>query len=64
MKKYETTHLRNVAIIAHGKAGKTTLAEAMLFDGGASDRLGRVDDGNQAQLDPQLIFQPPGLEQT
>ena len=45
MKKYETSRLRNIAIISHGKAGKTTLAEAMLFDGGASDRLGRVDDG-------------------
>ena len=46
MKKYETNRLRNVALIAHGKAGKTTLAEAMLFDGGTTDRLGRVDDGS------------------
>jgi len=45
MKKSENNRLRNIAIIAHGKAGKTTLAEAMLFDGKASDRLGRVDDG-------------------
>jgi len=45
MKKYETDRLRNLAIMGHGKAGKTTLAEALLFDGGASDRLGRVDDG-------------------
>jgi elongation factor G len=35
---------RNVALIAHGGAGKTTLAEAMLFDAGAVERLGRVDD--------------------
>ena len=46
MKKYETDRLRNIAIIAHGKAGKTTLAEAMLFDGASIDRLGRVDDGS------------------
>ena len=45
MKKSENSRLRNIAIIAHGKAGKTTLAEAMLFAGKASDRLGRVDDG-------------------
>ena len=45
MKKYEVNRLRNIAIIAHGKAGKTTLAEAMLFDAGSIDRLGRVDDG-------------------
>jgi elongation factor G len=56
MKKYETTRLRNVAIIAHGKAGKTTLAEAMLFDGGASDRLGRVDDGTSIMdFEPEEI---------
>ncbi|MBI5587400.1 MAG: elongation factor G [Deltaproteobacteria bacterium] len=35
---------RNISIIAHGGAGKTTLAEAMLFDAGATERLGRVDD--------------------
>jgi elongation factor G len=46
MKKYETHRLRNIALIAHGKAGKTTLAEAMLFDAGSIDRLGRVDDGS------------------
>ncbi len=35
---------RNIAVIAHGGAGKTTLSEAILFDAGATDRLGRVDD--------------------
>jgi len=56
MKKYETSGLRNVALIAHGKAGKTTLAEAMLFDGGASDRLGRVDDGTSIMdFEPEEI---------
>lgn len=48
MRKYEVNRLRNTAIIAHGKAGKTSLAEAMLFDGGSTDRLGRVDDGSSA----------------
>ncbi len=56
MKKYETNRLRNIALIAHGKAGKTTLAEAMLFDAGVSDRLGRVDDGTSVMdFEPEEI---------
>ena len=46
MKPYTSENLRNVAIIAHGGAGKTSLAEAMLFNGGSTDRLGSVDNGN------------------
>jgi elongation factor G len=38
--------LRNVGIIAHGGAGKTTLAEALLFSAKATDRMGKVDDGS------------------
>src|ERR1700674_868575 len=45
MAKYDTANLRNLGIIAHGGAGKTSLAEAILFDAGRIDRLGRVDDG-------------------
>jgi elongation factor G len=37
--------IRNIALISHGGAGKTTLAEAMLFDAGAIQRLGSVDQG-------------------
>ncbi len=37
--------IRNVALIAHGGAGKTSLAEAMLFDAGAIGRMGSVDAG-------------------
>ena len=36
---------RNVALVAHGSAGKTTLTEAMLFSAGATSRLGRVEEG-------------------
>ena len=46
MKAYTTENIRNVAIAGHGGRGKTTLAEAMLFIAGASDRLGRVADSN------------------
>jgi elongation factor G len=38
--------IRNIALIAHGGAGKTTLVEAMLFDAKDTDRLGRVESGN------------------
>ena len=46
MKAYSKENIRNVAIAGHGARGKTTLAEAMLYLAGASDRLGRVADGN------------------
>ncbi len=45
MNPYTSENLRNVAIIAHGGAGKTSLAEAMLFNGGSTARLGSVDNG-------------------
>ncbi len=45
MKQLETAKIRNVALVAHGSAGKTTLTEAMLFTAGATTRLGRVEDG-------------------
>ena len=45
MKVYSGENIRNVAIVGHGHAGKTTLVSAMLYAGGATPRLGRVDDG-------------------
>ena len=42
----EIDKLRNVGILGHGGAGKTSLGEAMLFAAGATQRLGRVDDGS------------------
>jgi elongation factor G len=41
---YKSDKLRNVVILGHGGAGKTSLVEAMLFDTGAVNRLGRVDE--------------------
>ncbi len=46
MKVYSSKNIRNIGIMAHGGAGKTTLAEAMLFNSGAIKRLGKVDEGN------------------
>ena len=45
MKVFDTESIRNVALIGHGGEGKTSLAEAMMFNGKTIDRLGRVDDG-------------------
>ncbi len=45
MKEYKSTDIRNVAVIGHGKTGKTSLLEACLFNAGAVKRLGKVDDG-------------------
>jgi elongation factor G len=45
MKVYDTSAVRNVAVVGHGGAGKTQLVSAMLFDAGMVNRLGRVDDG-------------------
>lgn len=46
MKVFPSTQLRNVGLVAHQGAGKTSLAEAMVFNTGVTTRLGKVDDGN------------------
>jgi elongation factor G len=43
--KEDVAKVRTFAIISHGGAGKTSLAEAMLFDAGVTTRLGKVDEG-------------------
>src|SRR5881275_2707530 len=45
MKVYEGANIRNVAVMGHGHAGKTSLVSAMLYTAGATQRMGRVDDG-------------------
>ncbi len=51
-----TDKLRNVCLMSHGGTGKTSLTEAMLFNAGASDRLGKVVDGNTVtDYDPEEI---------
>ena len=64
----EVTRLRNVAVVGQGGAGKTTVADALLFAAGASSRLGRVDDGSSAfDIEPEevrrkssITAEPPG----
>ncbi len=46
MKHYTAEKIRNIGLFSHGGAGKTSLAEAMLFASGATTRLGKVEDGN------------------
>jgi elongation factor G len=43
-KVFESTNIRNIALVGHGGCGKTSLAEAMLFLSGTSSRHGKVDD--------------------
>src|SRR5258705_7276385 len=42
---YSGENIRNIALVGHGHAGKTTLVSAMLYTAGATPRFGRVDDG-------------------
>ena len=56
MKQYDAKHIINIAMAGHSGAGKTSVAEAMLYLSKASDRLGKVADGNtQLDFDPEEI---------
>ncbi len=50
------TNIRNIVVMGHGKCGKTTLTEAMLFNSGAVQRMGKVADGSTVtDYDPEEI---------
>ena len=52
----ETKKIRNVALLGHGGCGKTSLAEAMIYMCGGTDRLGKIADGNTVcDYDPEEV---------
>ncbi len=56
MNVYEPENIRNVVLVGHSGAGKTTLTEAMLFAAGALTRMGKVEDGNTvSDHDPEEV---------
>lgn len=56
MKQYPANRIRTVGLFSHGGAGKTSLTEALLFDTGTINRLGRVEDGTTtSDFDPDEI---------
>ncbi|MCR4428586.1 MAG: elongation factor G [Caldiserica bacterium] len=65
MKGLSTQQIRNIALISHMGAGKTSLAEGLLFTSGAISRLGKVEDGNTvSDFDSEEIRRRCSLQAT
>ena len=62
MKQFSPEKIKNIAIAGHAGAGKTSLAEALLFKAGVTDRLGKTADGNTVcDFDPEEIKRKASL---
>ena len=65
MPKVDVRNLRNVALLSHSGAGKTTLSEAVLFHIKATTRMGRVEDGNTvSDYEPEEIKRSSSIQTT
>ncbi len=65
MNQFQADHIKNIAIAGHHSSGKTSLAEALLYCAGASDRLGRIADGTTiCDYDPEEIKRKGSLSTT
>ncbi len=65
MKLFASAQIYNVGLFGHGGAGKTSLAEAILYDSGVITRLGRVDDGNTvSDYDPEEVKRKMSMNTT
>ena len=56
MRSYPTKDIRNVVLLGSTKSGKTTLAEAMLYEGKVIDRRGSVEAKNTVSDEPEVHF--------
>ena len=65
MEQYGLETIRNLALVSHCGAGKTSIAEAMLFTAGVISRLGKVDDGaTTSDYDPDEVKRKISLNLT
>jgi elongation factor G len=63
MKVYDAPSIRNLAVVGHGGCGKTSLVSALLFDMGALNRIGRIEDGTAVtDFDPDEIERKISLQ--